>query len=217
MNDETYCFVSDIKEKRQAARSAHNRKTHRGKGGMKMSYEYMSKKELAKMSGEVKTFNLNEPMLWKEFKLMPDDLQITYIKSLWSRFDAPLKSIAAMMGCGYSTIANKTAALGLKAHNRGFHTWDEAGFWAWIDSGETEVKAEPVADTLDTPRPLVMLPVKELVPDCGELHFCGNANEILQSLCSILGGKTVGLTVSWELIGEEVTGRGGREVGEAHD
>ena len=34
------------------------------------------------MSGECKSYRLNSPMSWDEFKAMPDDIKITYIKLL---------------------------------------------------------------------------------------------------------------------------------------
>ena len=81
MKDETYAFISDVKDKKITARSARHTRTHCGKGGrVRFPSDNLSKKELQKMNGECKSFRLNDPMVWKEFKSMPDDLKITYIK-----------------------------------------------------------------------------------------------------------------------------------------
>lgn len=80
--DEQYVMISDSIEKKKIARSSHNRKTHCGKGGrVKFPSDYLSKKELKAMNGDVKSYNLNRPMTWEEFRSMPKDLQIMYIKN----------------------------------------------------------------------------------------------------------------------------------------
>lgn len=86
------------------------------------------------MNGECKSYRLNDPMAWKVFKSMPDDLKITYIKLLRQKFNVPGKNIAEMMGisnCPYSKEINR---LGISEgqHSRGRCTkWDKEGFFAW--------------------------------------------------------------------------------------
>ena len=83
MKDETYVFIQDVKEKKTTARSARHTRTHCGRGGrVRLPSDNLSKKELMKMSGECKSYRLNSPMSWDEFKAMPDDIKITYIKLL---------------------------------------------------------------------------------------------------------------------------------------
>ena len=38
------------------------------------------------MNGDVKSYNLNRPMTWEEFRSMPQDLQIMYIKKLRNEY-----------------------------------------------------------------------------------------------------------------------------------
>lgn len=83
MKDEEFLFHSDCHEKKVTARSARNTRTHNGKRGkVKFPSDYLTKKEIKAMSGEVKSYRLNEPMSWREFKAMPDDIKVTYIKLL---------------------------------------------------------------------------------------------------------------------------------------
>ena len=85
--DEQYVMISDSIEKKNIARSSRCRKTHCGKGGrVKFPSDYKTKKELKAMNGDVKTYNLNKPMSWTEFKALPEDLKITYIKKLRNEF-----------------------------------------------------------------------------------------------------------------------------------
>ena len=102
MKDETYLFVSDMKDKKVTARSARNKRTHCGKGGrVRFPSDNLSKKELQKMNGECKAYRLNDPMGWKEFKAMPDDLKITYIKLLRKEFNVPAR---ILLKCWASTL-----------------------------------------------------------------------------------------------------------------
>ena len=67
MKDETYAFISDVKEKGFTARSARHTRTHCGKGGrVRLPSDNLSKKELEKLNGECKSFRLNDPMGRKE-------------------------------------------------------------------------------------------------------------------------------------------------------
>jgi hypothetical protein len=154
VKDETYAFISDVKDKGITARSARHTRTHCGKGGrVRLPSDNLSKKELQKMNGEVKRYRLNDPMAWKEFKSMPDDLKITYIKLLRKKFNVPGSHIAKMMGistCRYSQEVNR---LGISEglHSRGRCTpWDKEGFLAWWHG----------VDMLPTPVP-EEIPVKE--------------------------------------------------------
>ena len=106
MPDEQYVMISDSIEKKKIAHSSYNRKTHCGKGGrVKFPSDYLSKKELKAMNGDVKSYNLNRPMTWKEFRSMPQDLQIMYIKKLRNEFGVPDSILAKSMGVCKSTFS----------------------------------------------------------------------------------------------------------------
>ena len=101
------------------------------------------------MSGECKSFRLNSPMAWKEFKAMPDDIKITYINLLRQKFNVPGKHIAAMLGINACTFSNEVNRLGISEgkHSRGRCTpWDKEGFYAWVNGVElpTTVPEDPV-------------------------------------------------------------------------
>lgn len=106
------------------------------------------------MSGECKSYRLNEPMAWKEFKAMPDDIKVTYIKLLQQKFGVPFIYIGKMMGCAQRTISCEIIRLGLsegKAPKGRSRKWDKEGFWAWangVDLIPAPVPEEvPVEDT----------------------------------------------------------------------
>lgn len=112
--DEQYVMISDSIEKKKIARSSHNRKTHCGKGGrVKFPSDYLSKKELNAMNSDVKSYNLNKPMTWKEFRSMPQDLQIMYIKKLRNEFGVPDNVLGKAMGICKSSFSRAMSELNL--------------------------------------------------------------------------------------------------------
>ena len=114
MPDEQYVMISDSIEKKKIAHSSHNRKTHCGKGGrVKFPSDYLSKKELKAMNGEVKSYNLNRPMIWEEFRSMPQDLQIMYIKKLRNEFGVPDSVLGKAMGICRSSFSKAMRDLNL--------------------------------------------------------------------------------------------------------
>lgn len=86
------------------------------------------------MNGECKSFRLNEPMGWKEFKSMPDDIKVTYLKLLRQKFNVPFNHIGKAMGCSQKTISLEIGRLGLsegKSPKGRSKKWDRDGFYAW--------------------------------------------------------------------------------------
>ena len=155
--DEQYIMISDSIEKKNIARSSRCRRTHCGKGGrVKFPSDYKTKKELKAMNGDVKTYNLNRPMSWTEFKTLPEDLKITYIKKLRNEFKVPDKVIAEMMCVTRSSFCKAIKDLGLSRGSAAAHesikwdgTEDQKRFYAWCGfykNTEEEIVDETVAE-----------------------------------------------------------------------
>ena len=81
------------------------------------------------MSGECKSYRLNEPMSWKEFMSMPDDIKVTYIKLLRQKFDVPDCKIGEMLGVEKNkmSIEIKRIGLGHGVKHGGNRRWDKEG------------------------------------------------------------------------------------------
>ena len=71
------------------------------------------------MSGEVKSYNLKNPMKWAEYKAMPDDLKKTYLNRLRDMYNATNGGISKMLGCCPQTVANECKRLGIKTLGKG--------------------------------------------------------------------------------------------------
>ena len=105
MTDEKFVFISESKEKKNIAHSARNRRTHTGKGGkVRFPSDYLSKKELQSMNSEVTAYKLNSMMTWNEFKAMPDDIKVAYIKLIREKFNTTDKVLAEAFGVHRITL-----------------------------------------------------------------------------------------------------------------
>ncbi len=152
MKDEEYLYISDVIDKKITARSARHTRTHCGKGGrVRFPSDNLSKKELNAMNGETKSYRMNDPVSWKEFKLWPDDIKVMYIKLLRKKFNVPGKNIAEMLGCCSETFSKEINRLGISEGKncRGRCTpWDRDGFYAWVSGADipTPVTEEEPAE-----------------------------------------------------------------------
>lgn len=211
MTDEKYLFVTDCAEKKRTARGAYNKKVGKGRK-VKFPSDYMTRKELDAMNGEVVSYKLNEPMTWAEFKALPDDIKKTYIKLLREKFDVPDSRIAAMLEIDRHYFYDKTAELGLSigAHRGRSRPWDEAGWKSFINKATpvpVEIAEEiPVEDEPEEETPVVKIREKEPetvacsfgeIPEAGSLAFTGNVADILKTVGLILSGGKVHMEINW--------------------
>lgn len=149
MTDEQFMFVSDVSDKKRTARGIHSKRTHNGKGGrVNFPSDYLSRKEKNAMNGEVKSYKMNEPVPYAEFKKYPNDLKITYIQNLRKRFDVPDIEIAKKMGCPKSTLGLLLKNLGCSGARRGAHQWNRDPWEKWWNGESDELVAESCDDSV---------------------------------------------------------------------
>ena len=149
--DEQWAMIEDSINKKNIARSSHNKRTHCGSsGGVRLPSDYMTRKELKSMNGEVKTYKMHDPMTWKEFRDLPDDLKKEYIKYIRERFGAPNTAIAEAFGVSNTLFGNWIRCLGLasgKCHCGTSSKWaktDESTlFKKWWNREEESDATEP--------------------------------------------------------------------------
>ena len=166
MNDYEWDFVKDSMDKKNVARSARSTRTHCGKGGaVKFPSDYLTKKELKAMSGEViKYASLKKPMSWNEFKELPDDLKKEYISYIRAQFGTPDKYIAEMMGISQYTLCIyfKDLKLGQGSASGGSNRkWKREEFLAWSSGADLEAEVAPVPKEVIEPEEIpTELPVE---------------------------------------------------------
>ena len=116
MND----FDYDALQKKRVASGARHRV--RAKRGCQLPSDSLTAAQKRRLNGEVKTYNMNAPMVWAEFKEMPDDLKVTYLNHLADEYQANQKMIAGMLGVTTVKVHKICLALGVAAktaHIRG--------------------------------------------------------------------------------------------------
>ena len=111
MND----FDYDALQKKRVACGAKHRV--RAKRGCRLPSDSLTAAQKRRLNGEVKTYNMNAPMAWAEFKEMPDDLKVTYLNRLADEYQANQKMIAGMFGVTPVTVHKICRALGVAAKN----------------------------------------------------------------------------------------------------
>ena len=207
MKDEKYVYIQDVKDKKVTARSARNKRTHNGKGGsVKLPSDYMTKKEIKAMSGECKSYKLNKPMTWKEFKTMPDDIKVSYINLLRQKFNVPDSHICKMMGINVCSFSQEMHRLGIPSTRKSNEKWDTDGFYAWVNGVPVQkeesvevwsVEADPLSDCF---KERISDRLKTLFPMSGTLNYEGTVEDIFSVLNDIVGKGNVRMTISWEAV-----------------
>lgn len=88
MNDFDY---EALQKKRIGYGAAHKKGRRKG---CTLPSDHLTAAEKKARNGEMKSYHLDLPMTWEDFKTMPKDLQSEYIRSLQSRFDVGLSNIS---------------------------------------------------------------------------------------------------------------------------
>ena len=143
MTDEEYVFRQTERERKRNGWGAYN-KVRRGGSVVRLPSDNYTRKEIQMMSSDVKTFNLNEPITFNEFKKMPDDLKREYITKIRDRFHVKTPDIAAMMGTSHRYLQLYLRDLGI-ADPRGGRSMKDLTEWnAWIsrETATHETQAE---------------------------------------------------------------------------
>lgn len=212
--DEQWDMIEDSISKKRTAQSARHRRTHCGKSGsVKFPSDYMTKKELKQMNGECKSYRLNEPMTWEEFKQLPDDIKTMYIKGIREKYDVPDKYLAEAMGVASPTFCRWMkclgCTLGVRMGLKG-DAWKESeqgiAFYKWWRKRKMDENMPKIDDiTVKADSMLVVssdLP-QYAIPKSGSLHFECSADDAISMIHSILQNYKVCLNVQWTLMKED--------------
>lgn len=142
MVDDMNDFEYDCLEKKRIARSAKNHVNAR-RGKCKLPHEYKTAKELRAMNGEVKTYNIREPLVKSQFLALPTDLAKEYLLWLQSEFKATDGQIGEMLGLSPAGAALYRKQLGITSLGRGNQNRrNEAQIKKWESFLHPEVATE---------------------------------------------------------------------------
>ena len=195
MTDEKFTFIEDVREKKKTATGAYHKRTHCGKGGaIRFPSDFKTKKELNAMNGEVKSYKLNDPMSWAEFKAMPDDIKVTYITALRKKYNVSDTKIAEMMGTDQVNLSKEARRLGIKSTRKSREKWDADGWCAWVHGVPVEAKEGTVTFTQDKCFEFVVDDVADEIP---VLEKCDTATELAEEMANIFASAERRIIPGW--------------------
>ena len=204
MNDVEFILKEDIKEKKQAGRGYYHKKNGSKSKKCRLPSDSLSKKEIEKMNGECKVYNLNKPMSYSNFCAMPVDLQIKYLEMLRDKFGANQRDIANMMGCYYTSLSRYRAQVldGQPVFKSYKHSRLDTEAWERFVNGEKDentTEAEPEIDegmpgdtcSTENSTEATYLPYSQVIQKAdivnGSMNLKGKAEDIFRKMTDILG------------------------------
>lgn len=107
-------YQETIYERRQMAIGAKKRKCGAKSRKCGFPSDMMSKKELEKMNGEVKCYNVLVPWTWSEFKNAPDDICQEYLDRLSTVYRINQSMLAMMFSKTAGAVRTEIKKRGLK-------------------------------------------------------------------------------------------------------
>lgn len=201
MNDIEFMLKEDIKKKKQAGSGYRYKKNGSKSKKCRLPSDNLSKKEIEKMNGECKVYNLSEKMSYSNFCAMPVDLQIKYLEMLRDKFGANQTEISKMMGVADTTLASHRAKFldSKPVFRRYKHSRLNVEAWNRFVNGKEDkdiVVAEPdkkLVDTcsVDDSADTTFLPYNRVVSKAdivnGSMNLKGKAEDIFRKMTDILG------------------------------
>ena len=200
MND----FDYDSIQKKKLARQAFHRKGPHGRKGITLRQDNMTASQLRKENGPIVEYKLHEPMKWKQFRGMPEDIQRTYVDLLRDKYHASISALSEMFGISIQPIS---ALFPVTGKNHRMSAEQKAAWQAFLNGNSvTEIEndeiAEPDEVVEETPaaeeepvveeEPIIEEPAPKKRPTLHQpskanaevlaLKLCGSAEEILGSL-----------------------------------
>lgn len=204
MNDIEFILKEDIKEKKQAGRGYYHKKNGSKSKKCRLPSDSLSRKEIEKMNGECKVYNLNKPMNYSNFCAMPVDLRIKYLEMLRDKFGANQTEISKMMGVADTTLASHRAKFldGKPMFRRYKCSRLDAEAWNKFINGnedkDTVVAEKEEMANFDNkkvedgnPADNVCLPCNKVISKAdiinGSMNLKGKAEDIFRKMSDILG------------------------------
>lgn len=199
-------FDYDVIQKKRIASGAVHRKRGSKSKKCTLPSDFLSKKELKAMNGEVTTYNIHERMSWKKFKTLPEDVAIEHINWLVETFGCNTIGMADAFG-----VSDKSVSKWLRDHKvklpyrrfMGSKEW--LTFLGKMPVVEPEVVEETVEEATEaeessgvrTPEPDPDATVNEAKITRGSFILEGSKAHMLQKLFDILPDDVCYLDVSF--------------------
>jgi len=168
---------------------------------------HMTEREWHNLNGTVKSYQLNQPKTWVQFKALPKELQQQYLTNLQNAFNVGVPQLADMFGKVHQTVRNycEKENITLKPYKR-HRTKAEQDAWDSFFDNEPQA---PITDlepsiTNNTPQGVTCNTAsskgsQSMKMERLHIQFSGVTNpmEMVTLLTAMVGGKAGTLSVSF--------------------
>lgn len=218
MNDTT--FYETVRDRKALVPSARHKVNGSKSKKCILPSDNLTAAEKKKLNGPMKTYAINQPMPWSEFKSMPHDLQQEHIDYIQNRFELGLVTISRVVfGMSDAALTLYAKRVGLKAESYkgardkskidALRAWAKRGDDRWpevedvLNSLEEARTAEPIHEepTPEEPvhnEPPATAPAFNVLRELSMI-LDGSAAQISETLFAYLAGRhaTVEVTIKF--------------------
>ena len=106
-------FNKEISEKKRTASGAFHRKGGSKSKKCTLPSDHLTEAQKRKLSGPVTTVNLNQPITWKDFKPLSDELKKKYLMDVLNSYKPSARMLGEMLGVSLPTVTKELRRLGL--------------------------------------------------------------------------------------------------------
>lgn len=155
MDDTTYTFISDIREKKSTASGARHRVCGAKSKKCTLPHEKLTPAQLRRRNGPVKTYSCSRPCTYFQFTEMPEDIQKQYLTNLLSTHGASVTSIAMMWEVTSQTVRKHFSRLGIPRDRIRCNSILWSQFLRGNEEPQQEAVCEPEAEPQSSPAPII--------------------------------------------------------------
>ena len=199
MNDETYAFIQDVRERKITARGARHKVSGSRSKKCTLSQDTLTPAQLKRRNGPVSTYAMNAPHTWKELKTWSPQLRKEYMSELLDKYDPTNVELSEMLGVSKDYVSAVVSECGVKRGRGGKHTRSsghDAMWYDFISGGEPILPDdyEPAPEEPKTSVKLMPISYEEV-----QLTFTGTVTDLVQCIVTgplhLFGADTCTFTV----------------------
>ena len=112
-------FDETIRERKSLVPSARRRKCGSKSSFVGLPHDHLTPTQMRGMNGEVRTYQMKEPMNWSDFKALPYDLKQKYIDGITAEYNVNYEALAQMFGANGGAIKQYLSAMAKMIDEKG--------------------------------------------------------------------------------------------------
>ena len=179
MNDETYVFIQDVRERKITARGARHKVGGSRSKKCTLSQDTLTPAQLKRRNGPVLTCDLNKPYTLTSLRTLSRHMQVEYMENLLRKFNPTTPQLCGMLDCSPTTMYGWLKSLCISGTGSRPTKAEKLAFEDWLHADDTpaeEPTPEPVPE--DKPKPKL----SPISYDTITLSFTGTTTDLIQSI-----------------------------------